>query len=250
MNGQLNLQTPESDFATSHDVALDPKSLTPGVTYTYEVVAINQQGVTTTSAKQTFVTKGFNVSVGVFDKNHKPVGGKQVILHSDPMTGKTNDKGYVTFSNVTPGTHKVLYTTGGKTYSSEISVANNVQTAGSVQTAPAQNVSVVYSFEQHSNWFATHWVLSVLLLLVGAAGVFVYLRRDKFFHAAPAAVTTEPVVPVISESVSPSTPAATSSSTRPDGTQNSALLNNLPYPSGPQPGSTVAPRDDEPGGEV
>jgi len=232
LNGKLTTVTKPSGFATSHTIAIDPDNVIPGQNYTYVVVSTNKKGVTTTSVKKTLTTKGLTVSIGVFDKNHKPVAKKEVTLHSVAITSETDKDGYATFNNVTPGTHHLTYVDGDKSYDSEVVVANNVKTANGVQTAATQTLSVVYGFEQSSGMSPMPWVIGLLLLAVG--GVVVYFVKRRRAMVMPVAGAVAPTIVTSSDNPPVIQP-----------TEAAKPVNNVPYPSAPQPGSTVAPGNDE-----
>jgi hypothetical protein len=184
----LSTQTAATPLGTAHTVVFDPSNLVPGVTYYYVVYAKDAQGKEAHTDVQSFTTKGLTVTVGVFDKNHVPIKGKTVTLHSSPQSGKTDKNGFVTFKNVAAGNHDLEYKAGSKTYSEQLQVANNVSTAEGVQTAPTQTVSIVFDFVQRSSFLTSPWLLGVLLLVVVVAVFMVLRRRDRFdYNLASAA---------------------------------------------------------------
>jgi hypothetical protein len=185
---KLISQTKLTELGTSHDLALDPAMLAPGTTIYYAVYAQDAAGNGTQTELQSFTTKGLKVIIGVFDKNHKPLVGKEVTLHSDPQTVKTDKNGYATFDGVASGTHTLDYKAGSKTYSEQLQVKNNVTTTDSVQTAATQQLSVVYNFAQGGSWYTAPWFWVVLLLVAVAIVVTVIRRRRQSglqFAAAP-----------------------------------------------------------------
>jgi len=169
---ELTTNTPVSDFATTHTIALDPTLLVPGETYTYVVVSTDRQGVTAQTAKQTFTTKGMTITLGVFDKNHHALKNQTVTLHSVTQTAKTDNRGFVTFTNVASGPHHLIYSAGKQSYDESFKVDNNVQTVQGVQTAATQNFSIVYGFTQAGPWWSSVGFIAVLALLVLAGAVW------------------------------------------------------------------------------
>jgi len=221
----LTQQTQPDAFGTTHQLTIDPKLLSPGTTYYYAIVTKDQSGQVSQSDVQSFTTKGLTLTVVVYDKNHKPLAHHQVTLHSTPQTGTTDANGSVTFQNVAPGDHKVIYQAGNQSYTQPLTVANNVQTAGATQTAAPQNVAVVYNFTQSSSKTG---LLSVtaLVLIVAAVGAWFFLvqsRKKPAYAAVAANVTSMPSTASVPNTGSP--------------------LDTIPQPEEPQPGSTVAPND-------
>jgi len=245
----LDKQTALSELGTTHAVTLDDGNLLPGETYYFVVVSKDQQGHIAQTALQNFTTKGLTVTVGVYDKNHKPLRNKTVTLHSTPMTGKTDDRGFVTFSNVVPGDHHVLYADGKKSYDKPIAVENNVKTAGATQTAPVQNVSVVYDINASNAATAQRVLIGTLLLVVvGVAVFFVARRKSHFIAPGGAPLSMQPVV--VGGNPSVSTPVMQQPTAQPQASAPSAegiaqQLSTIPDPSNPTPGSTVAPVDED-----
>lgn len=242
VNGQLTTNTPETEFSTTHDVAIDPSLLVPGEQYSYVVVATDQQGNVVQSKVQHFTTKGLNVTVGVFDTNHNPLRGKTVTLHSTPQTVKTDKNGFATFTNVSPGDHHVMYTAGKKTYSQLVTAVNNVQTTGNTQTAPEQNFSVVYDFAQ-SDLHIAPWIWIVFIVVVlgvlgktGRLGFAFHFGREKYLEP----LHTQAVV--VQATTSSTKPTSVLSNT-PSGARVEEHLKAIPTPATPTPGATIAPQN-------
>lgn len=169
----LNMEAKVPTSATSQTVKLG--SLVGGTTYYYQVVAKNSGGTATTPV-QSFKTKGFDIKVAVFDKNRRPLAGKKVTLHSDPLTAVTDKEGYAVFKDVAPGDHTVAYEQNGKTLSQPIRVEAAVVTAKSgEQTASVQNFAVVYDVQAMS---MLPIVVTVSLLLVVAVAAYLFMRRS------------------------------------------------------------------------
>lgn len=233
----LAFNSPLSAASTTHNISIDPGTLTPGVKYYYVVVSKDAAGNTSQTGLQSFQLKGLDVTVRVLDQNGKAVANKTVTLHSTPQTGKTDDKGNVTFKGVTPGDHSVIYAASKKTYTQPITVVNNIQTTGSTQTAAIQNFSVKYGFAQ-SSLSVPLWIwLAVVILVLGAVvalaqagrlGVALQMRSHKnVVGGAP--LVSQPIV-IGSNNISDESAAI------------SEKLNAIPNSSSPSPGSVVAPK--------
>lgn len=238
LDGQLTLTTKADDFNTTHAVKLDATSLEPGHTYSYVVVSTDKQGVVSTTETKEFSTKGLNIQVAILDKNKKPIEGKQVTLHSDPQTVKTNAKGVASYTNVATGSHEVQYVSGGKTYKQQIQVLNNVQTTGDTQTAATQNFSVIYPVTVSSVSMVTIFMAVAGVVVLAVAGVWGFKRfgpGPRFGNGAGDPLIAQSVV------VGGNTPP-TSQNTPTPGPDLSASLNAIPSPSQPTPGSSVDPQ--------
>ncbi|HET8709311.1 MAG TPA: carboxypeptidase-like regulatory domain-containing protein [Candidatus Saccharimonadales bacterium] len=171
-NGNLSAATLPSEYGTAHDIALDAGRLVPGRTYSYMVVSVAKDGTQSTGPMQTFTTKGFTVYLTVFDKNHEPLQGKTVTLHSTPMSATTDDNGVVKFDNVAPGSHHLEYDADGKIHSQTVTVGNNVTVKNGKQIADAQHVAVVYDFAQPVSREQAVWSLIAVGAVVVGGGVY------------------------------------------------------------------------------
>lgn len=242
----LLLTTQPTDFATSHDVVLGGDQFKPGTKYYYSVVSKDQAGNTTETAVATVLLKGIPLKVGVFDANRKPIAGKTVVLHSDPITGKTDKNGYVTFDNVSPGAHKVVYKVGDKEHAQEIAVANTVVDSGDQESAPVQSFSIVYAnYTQTYVPWARYGLYLVVLLAIGG-GAFLFINRQRKIAAQPLAMHSSHVVSdaVVSggPTVSPVNKFDEASSASSKQFDHSDQLKDIPSPSLPDPGSTFTPQ--------
>jgi len=253
--GYLTSQTAVSPSATTHTIALDPSLLLPGQTYSYVVVTTDAGGHVSQTAVQTIKTKGLQVSLTVVDKNHKPLKGKNVTLHSDPMTAKTDSKGQVTFSDVAPGNHQVIYTAGKKNYTQQVTVLNNIVTTGQTQSSEPQTFSVVYGFVQST--LPVAWViLAVAVVIIGAMVVLAQTGRLGFAMSMRSHNYGSPLASPIVVGGNNSAPHTVNSGSKMSEDEKASVqdhLNSIPDPSKPSPGSSVTPTDsgsdDETGGK-
>jgi len=247
IGGQLTSNTAVDASGTTHKITLDPKTLLPGQTYSYVVVTTDASGKVSQTEVQTFRTKGMRVTLTLFDKNHKPLKNKTVTLHSDPMTGKTDGKGNVTFADVPLGNHSVVYTAGKTNYTKEISVLNNVKTEGQTQKAEAQTFSIVYGFAESSLSMLWVW-LGVIVVVVAVLGLLARSGRLGFAMQMRNHDYAVPMSAPVVVGGNDSSPRQVGS----DSTDNSQAqqvsvqehLDAIPGPSAPSPGSTVAPKDE------
>jgi hypothetical protein len=246
IGGQLTSNTAVDASSTTHKITLDPSTLVPGQTYSYVVVTTDASGKVSQTEVQTFKTKGLQVTLTVFDKNHKPLKNKTVTLHSDPLTGKTDDKGNVTFADVPLGNHSVVYTAGKTNYTKEITVLNNVTTEGETQKAEAQTFSIVYGFAESSLnmlwvWLGVIVVVAAVLGLLARSGRLGFaMQMRSHDYAAP---LSAPVV-VGGNDSSPHQVGPESTTSNQQQVSVQEHLDAIPGPSAPSPGSTVAPRDE------
>jgi hypothetical protein len=248
IDGNLTTNTAVDASGTTHKIALDPSTLLPGTTYSYVVVTTDASGKVSQTEVHTLKTKGLQVTLTVFDKNHKPLKNKTVTLHSDPITGKTDDKGNVTFSDVPLGNHSIVYAAGKTSYTKQITVVNNVTTEGETQKAAAQTFSIVYGFAESSLNMLWVW-LGIIVVVVAVLGLlarsgrlgFAMQMRNNHDYAMPMSA------PVVVGGNDSSPRQVGPDSTNMNQAQQISVqehLDAIPGPSAPSPGSTVAPKDE------
>ena len=219
-------------LATTHQITLNPEMLVPGQTYYYVIISKDQAGQTNQSNVQTFKTKGLTVRVRVVDSVGRPLQNQMVTLHSAPVTAKTDDKGYATFTNVTPGTHSLASATGKKIYTQQIEVVNNVSTSPTnTQTSAIQNVAVMLPFKQSPSLGARLLPIFLILLLAGAA-VALYMFRLAIAQAVTRLMARSTATPSGKQSAVPNNATAATLDDR---------LNAFSQPSQPNPGTTFVP---------
>jgi len=241
----LTQRTDLSELGTTHTITINPQSLVPGQTYYYVIVSKTQAGVITQTNVDSFTLNGLTVRIGVFGKNNKPLVGKLVTLHSTPMTATTDAKGYASFAGVIPGTHEVLYTSDGKTYTQQVTVDNNVTTAGAIQTAPVQTIAVVYNLAANKSLITSYRWVVLGLLLVAVVVAFVLFSQRKLRFAAPGGTPLSTAPIVVGGRSKPTQPSpistGTGGPTASKAVETSRRLNSIPSPNKPMPGSTVTP---------
>ncbi len=257
VNGELTLNTPLSESSTEHTVSLDPKLLVPGEVYSYTVVTKDSNGTIKQGAVQTLKTKGFTLKLVVRGKDGKPFRNQKVTLHSDPVDGKTNDDGIVTFTDVALGNHKLETTISGKSYSQALSVKNNIVTEGGAQSAATQIATVSYGANKSNTMLILIGGIVVVLVLIVLVIIIVRKKKNDDNKFPPSYGAGDPdasqtLPPTNSMPIGYSDPSYTGQSVMPSAPQQLAPPSGpvvggggsaSPYPNdvSPQPGSTYAP---------
>lgn len=229
----LNVQTPVSAPGTTHNIAFDSSVLLPGETYYYQVFSKDQKGNVVQSEVKSFTTKGLEVKIAVYDRNHRPLKNATVTLHSTPQTAKTDQNGNVTFTDVSVGNHELVYEAGGKSYTQGLQVANNVQGIGETQTAAPQTFSIVYNLTQASRGWLAPVVYGLLLVVVLFVGYqIVSGRRSRMKYAYDSNLASRITVG-----------GATSTTSSDKDDVLTSKLNNFPVPTAISPGTVVKTQD-------
>jgi len=196
---RLNVSTRTTGFATRHDITFNDKLLVPGTTYYYSVTAEDQKGNKTISGVQSFKTKGYRVTLIIRDKLERILRKKKVTLHSDPITGTTDDNGQVTFDNVAPGNHTLEYKTDSQTYTQPVTVNDTpIESAkDGTQAAKTQNVPAIFANLLVADTNTSSFIVPIsvsLAALALAAGAFVLIRRrQRPLGLTPSAPATTPI---------------------------------------------------------
>jgi hypothetical protein len=164
-DSSLGINTTQSDFTKTPELALDDKLLVPGTQYYYRIEAVSQTGEKYEGPVEALKTKGITVNVALLNKSQKPVKNYKVALHSETLVATSDDKGVVVFKDVPPGKHELTYTAGKRELTKTVEVAGNISTDGDGnQTAQDQNISVTLDEVSQSSP-----TLLIILLAVGAA---------------------------------------------------------------------------------
>jgi hypothetical protein len=143
-----------------------------------------------------------SVTFKVYDKNHVPLVNKKITLHSTPQTATSDDKGSVTFKNVVPGAHSIIYNQSGKDYAQSLQLT----TADAVTTATP--TTVVFAVAQSSGMPAAVYGLILALLLVVVVMAVVLYRRRGSGGGGPTLMPIAATSGVVTGSGGPSVPVA------------------------------------------
>ncbi|MDO8591373.1 MAG: cohesin domain-containing protein [bacterium] len=111
----------DTNFVTDHLVELASEALTPATSYHYKITNKDTAGNTTSTADQTFTTKGAVITLKVIGSNQQAVKGATVTVDNS-ITQKTDKNGLATFSNLAAGDHTLVATKNGKSSTTTVSV--------------------------------------------------------------------------------------------------------------------------------
>lgn len=234
----LSTHTDLTAAKTKHQVTFDANTLLPGQTYYYQAITADSGGHTVAGPVRSMTTKGLTVTIGVFDQNHQPLRNQEVTIHSKANTRKTNQNGFVTFTDVVPGKHTLSYQQDGKNYSQSLLVANNVETDSGHQSAKAQSFAVVYGFTQPSSWLSQTVIGLIVLIIVVIIAVLVirHGRRGQFGGPSPLAYSP------ITANGQTFVPAGNDASHKEDASLDDRL-SNIPTPAAMTPGTVVTSQE-------
>ncbi len=180
------------NLVTAHSVPLDSRFLKAGTNYHYMVFSKDGSGNQAKGSDQIFTTIGYDVILAVTDSTGRPLAKTKVTLHSTANSSVTDEKGRVTFKNVTAGEHVVVVESGGQELASVITVVNSP--AKQIQTKDKAGATVT-SFQTQPQKFNVKvasaatgiGLLKLGSLIAAGAGVvvllglaiFYFLRRHK-----------------------------------------------------------------------
>jgi hypothetical protein len=142
----LTALPPTGNLAAEFDIPLTKTAVLPGAKIAFSVSATDATNTVVETEVKSFSSKGYTIKVRAMDKDNKAIAGKNITLHSDPMTAKTDKDGWAVFGNVAPGQHKVEFKSGRKTYSQPIIVEDAVvTTTDGTQFASPQNFALAFA---------------------------------------------------------------------------------------------------------
>lgn len=175
-NPKYSFSESSDDFVKEHKINLNPELLVPGTTYHFSVKSVDKQGNEVSSADSTFSLKGYTLIIKVLNTFGKALKGVEVTLHSTPQKGVTDEKGEVTFKDVSPGKHGLTIKYLGSTKIDEVEVSEDETpqiVEKKIQTKPS--LSLLAS-RKNLFIFGTLAYLAVALLIVLLV-VFLRLRK-------------------------------------------------------------------------
>lgn len=161
------LNASDKIFTTTHKVKLEGPLLTPGARFHFKVSSRDTSGNTSFSEDATFQTKGYSVKIKVTDLVGNPIKNTDVYLYSEPLKGKTDQNGEVSFENVNAGRHLIVVKGLGGDKTKEIEVS---------KSDTPQNISVKV---ESSSIINANTLIPVILALVLIIVVLVILVIKK-----------------------------------------------------------------------
>lgn len=125
----------------------------------------------TTTKKHTSLTQSKNLRVKVYDKQHRPIKGATVEIHSDVRTEITDENGEVYFENMDTGLHTMIISYKGHRAEREINLINDGE----------EEMEINIKLEQVTTPNYVYWLIALIILLVILLGYKIYKekRREK-----------------------------------------------------------------------
>ena len=192
------LSANKADLVTEHSIKLNDLVLLPGTKLHLRIRSKDAGGNIGESQDQTVQLKGYIVSLKIVNSKNEPLKGTDVFLYSDPLQGKTDDKGQIQFNNVTPGKHLVLIKKDLLERSLEIEVKNdnNFDAAQTFSLKADLQPSLNFPNGQGTIFgVKTVYVIlaaALLLLLIAAAAVVLAKKKFKSSPSSPQNNTPPP----------------------------------------------------------
>jgi hypothetical protein len=133
----------DNTLATNHSISIGSSTpLIAGTTYDIQIIATDASGNKATIYNQDIRTNGINYTVRIMDQDGQPLANHAVQIHSDPINGTTDANGYVTFKNMTPGEHTLIFTIDGLTLRQPVTIAQQSTGSKLLPTATDTNASI------------------------------------------------------------------------------------------------------------
>jgi hypothetical protein len=146
-SGGESISIKNSDLKTEHIIKIGAdKLLTAGTVYKVEITVADSTGNTAKIFSQDVRTKGIDYVVKITDSLGNVLSNHDVQLFSDPISATTDENGYVTFNDVTPGTHTLVFDIDGLTLRQSVNVGQDevmAQTSGGEASNTAKDALIV-----------------------------------------------------------------------------------------------------------
>lgn len=180
----LDSSSAETSLSNINRVNLGSPPLIPGTKYYFQVIAKDTNGNVTQGPTQSFVTKGFSINISVLDQNYQLVKNQIVSLSGGTtISGRTDDKGVVTFNNLAPGLYSLEYSAAKNNLDTQaVYVLNSYQTTKNGQIAAPQKAAVIFaSYKQKSDHTISFLTISLLIIVLVEA--LALIIKSKFLSA-------------------------------------------------------------------
>ncbi|MCL4366614.1 hypothetical protein M1563_00355 [Patescibacteria group bacterium] len=180
---QYVFSTSSAMLTTNHTLTLSGPSMVAGTNFHYRVESKDASGSDAISPDGTFQLVGYNIKIKITDQTGAALANTDVLLYSDPLSGKTDQNGEVSFENVTPGKHLVVVKLGNNEKTSEILVKESDTPQNfSLVISAAANTSLSGIIASITGFAVRHAAIVggvVLLIAVLVAGFFLYKKYKK-----------------------------------------------------------------------
>jgi hypothetical protein len=125
--GELVKSIVNNTLTTSHSIAIgDNQPLLAGTTYAVQIIATDSFGNKAVIYSQNVRTTGVNYTVQITDMDGQPLANYPVQIFSNPIDATTNANGVVTFKDMTPGEHTLVFVIDGLTLRQPVNIAQPV----------------------------------------------------------------------------------------------------------------------------
>lgn len=126
----------ETTLTTDHSATISGPLIIPGETYHLRIISKDADGNTGYGDDMTIHFLGFTVTFLLNDTHNLAIANTPVTLYSIPVEGRTDSKGTVTFTNVSPGKHLLVVHFGNADKTIAVSVSTMIQTIPLHVTVP------------------------------------------------------------------------------------------------------------------
>ncbi|MGI6423369.1 MAG: carboxypeptidase regulatory-like domain-containing protein [Candidatus Dojkabacteria bacterium] len=122
-----------------------------------------------TVKEPTSSTQSKNLRVKVYDKQHRPIKGATIEIHSDIRTGITDENGEVYFENLDTGLHTMVISYNGYRSEREINLINDGE----------EEMEINIKLEQVTTPNYVYWLIALIVLLAILLGYKIYKEKKR-----------------------------------------------------------------------
>ncbi|MDZ7744528.1 MAG: cohesin domain-containing protein [Candidatus Saccharibacteria bacterium] len=171
----------ERDEKTKHELLVGKdQPLQAGTKYKLQIRLTDTDGNHSDTKTASVRTKGVTFKVKILDQDDQPLVDHPVELHSEPLQATTDDAGYATFEDVTPGKHTLVFEIDGITMRQPVKVGQPLVAAGENEDETGSTATVRLPFGLAQTEQATptiRWDIVGLAGITGAGLMFVLQTR-------------------------------------------------------------------------
>lgn len=181
----FKISTPLSKKEQNPVHTISGGALTPGVKYFYKAILAQDDGTETEGEVGSFTTEGYAVTIKIVDKNNRPVANKKVIIRSSPKESKTNGKGEVSFTGMTPGKHELEIFDGKVISKDSINIQDNLKETNGVLSSEPQafNIKLATISSKDGYPLYIYGIASGFAVAIVASLAYRVIKRHKYSPA-------------------------------------------------------------------
>lgn len=193
--GKVVKSIENNTLTINHSIIIgDNQSLLAGTIYALQIIATDSSGNKAIIYSQNVRTNGINYTVQITDMNGQPLANYPVQIFSNPIDATTDANGVVTFKDMTPGEHTLVFVIDGLTLRQPVNIAQPSVNGKLTQTSSNKTVLIKLPIRfadtaakksKNTNNYYLLAITSIIILGAVTAAVFKIKQSKRFtvwFH--------------------------------------------------------------------